>query len=250
MPHRPPTDPTAPASPAGAVGQADSFDIVVDGRPAPYGLRLGRAAVVVVDMQNDFVSPGGSVEASGGDVTLVAALVEPIAHVLEAARGRGIPVVYLQHCYRPDLADLGPERGKNALIHRAARVGLPTEAPDGSPSRVLVRDTWSTRIVDRLAPRDGELVIPKTRFSGFHGTTLDEDLRRLGVRDLILTGCTTSVCVEATLRDAMARDYRALLLTDCVDEPQGRAHHDSTVALVESSLGWTAESADLCRALA
>ncbi|WP_062214863.1 isochorismatase family protein [Streptomyces sp. NBRC 109706] len=115
--------------------------------------------------------------------------------------------------------------------------------------RVLVHDTWNTMIVDRLTPVGGDHVLRKNRFSGFHDRALDATLRRLGVNDLIVTGCTTSVCVESTVRDAMFRDYRPLVLTDCVAEPQGRRHHDSTVALVENSFGWTAASEDLLAAL-
>ncbi|WP_199742222.1 cysteine hydrolase family protein [Streptomyces triticirhizae] len=223
--------------------------LTVVGRPEPFVLRPSRAAVVVVDMQNDFVSPGGAVEASGADVSAVAATVEPIARVLTAARRQGLRVVYLQHGYRPDLSDLGSELSKNRLIHLAARVGQPVSAPDGTEGRVLVHDTWNTRIVDRLAPLAGDLVVRKSRFSGFHNTTLDDQLRQLGIEDLIMTGCTTSICVESTIRDAMFRDYRPLLLTDCVAEPQGRNYHDATVGLVESSLGWTAESTALLDAM-
>ncbi|UED83339.1 cysteine hydrolase family protein [Streptomyces profundus] len=221
--------------------------ITVPGRPEPYALTPARAAVLVVDMQNDFASPGGGIDVGGGDPSVVGAIVEPIAEVLAKARHAGIPVLHLQHGYRPDLADLGPEGSKNRLVHAA--VGQPVPAPDGTEGRVLVHDTWNTRIVDRLTPVEGDHVLRKNRFSGFHDTALDATLRRLGVDDLIVTGCTTSVCVESTVRDAMFRDYRSLVLTDCVAEPQGRRHHDSTVALVENSFGWTARSEDLLGAL-
>jgi ureidoacrylate peracid hydrolase len=125
-------------------------------------------------------------------------------------------------------------------------VGQHVTAPDGSPSRVLVRDTWNSEIVDELKPHSDDIVLYKTRFSGFYKTGLDERLRELGVKHLIITGCTTSICVESTVRDAMFRDYLCVLLDDCMNEPIGnqlvRSNHAASLLSTEVLLGWVSSS--------
>jgi ureidoacrylate peracid hydrolase len=128
----------------------------------------------------------------------------------------------------------------------ALGVGQPVDAPDGTRGRVLVRDTWNTKIIDELAPHPGDLVIAKHRYSGFFETDLDEELQRRGITSLIFNGSPTSVCVESTLRDAFYRDYQCLLLTDCCAEAigsdQDRTNHDATLTVIEALFGWTTES--------
>jgi ureidoacrylate peracid hydrolase len=132
-------------------------------------------------------------------------------------------------------------------------VGSVVTAPDGRQSRVLVRDTWSTDIVAELTPEPTDTSLYKHRFSGFFETELDGVLQRLGVRHLVVTGCTTSICVESTIRDAMFRDYSCVLLEDCTGEPIGyglpRSNHDASLLSIQVLLGWTASSKDFLDAL-
>ena len=162
-------------------------------------------------------------------------------------------MVYLKMAFQPDLSDAGLPDAPNWLKHRPLRVGETVTAPDGAESRILIRDTWNTDIVDELAPNPDDLVVYKHRFSGFYETDLDAALTRLGIKSLIFTGCTTSVCVESTLRDAMFRDYHCLLLEDCTAEPVGgdlpRTNHDASLLVVQALFGWTARSDDLLAAL-
>jgi ureidoacrylate peracid hydrolase len=155
--------------------------------------------------------------------------------------------------FRPDLSDAGPPDAPTWLKHLPLGVGDTVTAPDGGESRVLVRDTWNTDIVDELAPEPGDIVLYKHRYSGFYGTDLDCKLRHLGIQTLIFTGATTSVCVESTLRDAMFRDYHCLLLEDCTAEPVGndlpRTNHDASVLVVQVLFGRTARFVDLLSAL-
>ena len=134
-----------------------------------------------------------------------------------------------------------------------AQIRRAINAPDGTKSRVLIRDTWNTEIVSELRPGPDEEVVYKHRFSGFFETELDTLLRSLGATDLIFTGCTTSVCVESTVRDAMFRDYRCLLLEDCTAEPIGdgltRSNHDASLLVIEALFGWVSNSADVIAAL-
>jgi ureidoacrylate peracid hydrolase len=160
-------------------------------------------------------------EGAGIDISGIAAAAEATRSALEATRAADIPVVYLKMEHAPDLSDVGPEDGPHWIKHSRLRVGDEVVAPDESPSRILVRDTWNTQILDSLAPEPGDVVVSKHRFSGFFETDLDKVLRGLGAKYLLVTGCTTSVCVEATVRDAMYRDYTCIVLEDCTAEPIG-----------------------------
>ena len=114
--------------------------------------------------------------------------------------------------------------------------------------RTLIRDTWNTQILDSLTPEPGDHVVSKHRYSGFFETELDDVLRGLGAKYLIVTGCTTSICVESTVRDAMFRDYSCLVLEDCTAEPIGT--HESSLKVIETLFGWVTTSAAVCQALA
>src|SRR4029079_9706816 len=117
-------------------------------------------------------------------------------------------------------SDIGKPDSPNRIKHEMFGVGRGSH-PNHADGRILVRDTWNTAIIDELTPELGDIIVSKQRFSGFHGTDLDTVLRTIGARTLVVTGCTTSLCVESTLRDAFFRDYRPLLLADCTAEPLG-----------------------------
>jgi ureidoacrylate peracid hydrolase len=227
--------------------------VTIEARPQPITIDTSTTAVIVVDMQNDFGSKGGMFERAGIDITGIQKAVAPTARVLDVARKSGIKVIYLKMAYRPDLSDLGAEDSVNRVRHLALGVGQHVSAPDGAPSRVLVRDTWNSDILDELKPHGGDVVLYKTRFSGFYKTDLDDRLRELGAKHLIITGCTTSICVESTVRDAMFRDYLCVLLADCMNEPIGitlaRSNHDASLLSSEVSLGWVSDSNQLVKAL-
>lgn len=227
--------------------------ITIDAKPQPIALDTAATAVIVVDMQNDFGSKGGMFDRAGIDISGIQKAVAPTARVLDAARRSGIAVFYLKMAYLPDLSDLGAADSVNRVRHLQLGVGQQVSAPDGTPSRVLVRDTWSSEIVDELEPHDGDVVLYKTRFSGFYKTDLDERLRALGVRHLVITGCTTSICVESTVRDAMFRDYLCVLLADCMSEPIGnglaRSNHEASLLSTEVLLGWTSDSERFVKSL-
>ena len=226
---------------------------VIQARPQPITIDPARTAVVVVDMQNDFGSKGGMFDRAGIDISDIQRAVAPTARVLDAARKAGMGIVYLKMAYQPDLSDLGPPESVNRVRHIRLGVGQPMAAPDGSASRVLIRDTWNSDILGELKPHAGDIVIYKTRFSGFYMTDLDEILHRRGITTLIVTGCTTSICVESTVRDAMFRDYLCVLLADCMSEPIGhglpRSNHEASLLSTEVLLGWVSDSSQFLQAL-
>jgi ureidoacrylate peracid hydrolase len=227
--------------------------IAIKAKPEPITIEPSKTAVVVVDMQNDFGAEGGMFEQAGIDISGIQATVTPISRVLAAARRNGIKVVYLKMGFRSDLSDAGLPDSPNWLKHLPLRVGETVVAPDGSESRVLIRDCWSTDILDELAPEEEDVVLYKHRYSGFFETDLDAVLRKDAIDSLIFTGCTTSVCVESTIRDAMFRDYHCLLLEDCTAEPVGndlpRTNHDASLLTIQVLFGRTARADDLLTAL-
>jgi len=228
--------------------------VEIAARPAPIAIDPAQTAVIVVDMQNDFGSPGGMFDRARIDLSAFKRAVGPTARVLSAARDAGISVVYLKMAFRPDLSDLGPPGAPNRERHlQVFHVGETVRAPDRSESRILIRDTWNTDIVPELEPQPGDIVLYKHRFSGFYETELDRVLKSRGVRYLIMTGCTTSVCVESTIRDAMFRDYACVLLADCTGEPIGadlaRSNHEASLLSVEALLGWVSDADTVVRAL-
>jgi ureidoacrylate peracid hydrolase len=232
---------------------APSRSLVIDARPAPLTIDLAQSAVLVIDMQNDFGAVGGMFDRVGIDLAVIQKAVEPTRRVVAAARKAGVPIVYLKMAHRPDLSDTGGPGSPHWFRHERLSVGKTVTAPDGKPSRILIDGTWNTEILPELAAQPGDTVVTKHRYSGFFGTNLDARLRDLGVRDLIVTGCTTSICVESTIRDAMYLDYRCLLLEDCTGQPAFPdapfSTHEASVIAIEKIFGWVSNSETLIKEL-
>ncbi len=224
-------------------------------RACPTDLVFGveNSAVLVVDMQNDFGSEGGMFQLAGIDISAIQRAVNPTRDVIQAARAKGMQIVYLKMAFKADLSDAGPIDSPNFARHQRMSVGKTVQAPDGSESRILIRDTWNTEILESLAPEAQDVVLYKHRFSGFFETDLDEMLKKLAIKHLFVTGCTTSICVESTIRDAMFRDYQCILLEDCTAEPIGdgltRSNHDASLLTIQVLLGWTSTSEQFIAAL-
>src|SRR5260221_429303 len=227
--------------------------LTLGAKPAPISIDTTKTAVLVIDMTNDFGSKGGMFDRAGIDISIIQQAVPPTAKVLESSRTSGIKIVYLKMAYRPNLSDMGPVDSPNWRVHHGNRVGAVVRAPDGAESRIAIRDTWNTKVIDALKPQAGDIEIYKTRFSGFYQTDLDKTLKRLGARYLIVTGCTTSVCVESTIRDATFRDYSPILLADCSAEPIGnglpRSNHEASLLTIGKCLGWVSSSQEYVQAL-
>jgi ureidoacrylate peracid hydrolase len=220
--------------------------LILEAKPEPITVNSAETAVIVVDMQNDFCSKGGMFDRAGIDLLQIQKAVATTRKVLFAAREAGIRIIYLKMGFQADLSDLGDTGSANRVRHLQLGVGQPCIASDGRQGRFLIRDTWNTDVIHELRPQLGDVVLYKHRFSGFYQTELDDILRSLGIINLIFTGCTTSVCVDSTIRDAMFRDYRCILLADCVAEPIGselpRSNHEASVLTIQTVLGWVSDS--------
>jgi ureidoacrylate peracid hydrolase len=218
----------------------------LDTCPEPLEIDVARTAVVVVDMQNAFASPGGMLDLAGVDISGANEVVGRIGELLEATRAAGMQVVYLQTGYKPDLSNGGGAASPNprketALCLMRARPEL--------KGQLLVEGTWDFQIVEPLAPRDADVVVLKTRYSGFAGTQLDSVLRAREIRYLVFVGIATNVCVESTLRDAYFHEYWPVLVTDGALQAGPREAHTATVFNVESFFGWTIDTRSLIEAL-
>lgn len=227
--------------------------VTISATPGDFQCSSENSAVLVIDMQNDFGSEGGMFHRAGIDISAIQLAVKPTGDVIRAARANGVQIIYLKMAFKADLSDAGPIDSPNFARHQHMAVGQTVRAPDGSESRILIRDTWSTEILESLTPEAQDVVLYKHRFSGFFETDLDKVLKELGIKNLIVTGCTTSICVESTIRDAMFRDYRCILLADCSAEPIGnelaRSNHDASLLTIQVLLGWTSTSERFIAAL-
>jgi nicotinamidase-related amidase len=180
----------------------------IEAEPAPLEVDFGRTALIIIDMQRDFLEPGGFGEALGNDVSRLKAAVGPCRAVLAAARKAGILVIHTREGHRPDLADAPPhkvERGDPAL-----RVGA-----RGPMGRILVRGEPGHDIVPELYPVAGEPVIDKPGKGAFYQTDLELMLRNRGIDTLFVGGVTTEVCVNTTVREANDRGFRCIVIADC-----------------------------------
>ena len=214
----------------------------LDAKPNPLEVDFKKSAIIVVDMQNAFASKGGMLDIAAVDITDASRVIGTIRSVLNAAREHGVAVVYLRMAYKPDLSDSGGPHSPN--FHKELGMTLMCSRPE-LKGKVLTEGTWDAEIVDELAPQPGDLIITKTRYSGFAGTPLDSQLRMRGIQYLFFAGIATNVCVESTLRDAYFHDYWPILLRDAAMPAGPPAAHDATIFNIESFFGWTITSKEL-----
>ncbi|SFP15760.1 Nicotinamidase-related amidase [Variovorax sp. OK605] len=212
--------------------------------PFPYEFDVARTALVLIDMQRDFIEPGGFGETLGNDVSLLEAIVPATQRALRAWRRAGGLVVHTREAHAADLSDCPPakrNRGNPTL-----RIG-----DEGPMGRILVTGEPGNQIIDALAPVDGEVVIDKPGKGAFYATGLHDLLRQRGITHLLFGGVTTEVCVQTSMREANDRGYDSLLLEDCTESyfPAFKAATLDMVRAQGGIVGWTAPSAALLNAL-
>jgi len=211
--------------------------IRIEAEPGALEVELGRTALVIIDMQRDFLEPGGFGEALGNDVKLLARAVAPCRRLLKAARDAKMLVIHTREGHRADLADAPP--AKIARGEEGKRIG-----DKGPMGRILVRGEPGHEIVSGLTPRAGEPVIDKPGKGAFFATDLHAVLANRAIENLIVCGVTTEVCVHTTVREANDRGYRCIVPADACASyfPE---FHDSALRMIRAQggiFGWTSDT--------
>jgi nicotinamidase-related amidase len=216
----------------------------IKAEPYAFDLEPARVALVIIDMQRDFLEPGGFGAALGNDVSQLRRAIGPTRRLLEASRAANIFVVHTREGHRPDLADLPPAKAARGRF----KVGIGDRGPMG---RILVRGEAGHDIIPELAPLPGEPVVDKPGKGAFHATDLDALLKNRGITQLLVCGVTTEVCVNTTVREANDRGYDCLVLEDCTGSYFAEFHLMGLrmIAAQGGIFGWVGESSSVVAAL-
>ena len=211
--------------------------VTIPAEPHPVTIELAETALVVIDMQRDFLYPGGFGAFLGNDVTLLQRTIGPIQQVLAAARAAVMLIIHTREGHKPDLSDCPP--AKRDRWPAGTRIGDP-----GPMGRILIRGEKGHDIIEEVAPLPNEIVLDKPGKGSFYATNLDEILRERGIRNLLITGVTTDVCCSATVIGANDRGYNAIVLSDCVASysPERHAATLATISAQGGIFGWVTES--------
>jgi nicotinamidase-related amidase len=205
---------------------------------------LSQLALVIIDMQRDFLEPGGFGEMLGNDVTQLGSIVPTLEELLDFCRQKGLTIIHTLEGHQPDLSDCPPskrKRGKGSL----------TIGDEGPMGRILIRGEPGNAIIPELAPIAGEIVIPKPGKGAFYATELQAILQKRGITHLLFTGVTTEVCVQTTMREANDRGYECLLVEDCTASyfPKFK---QATLGMIRAQggiIGWTSSAQNVQKAL-
>jgi biuret amidohydrolase len=217
---------------------------VIQAEPFPLEIDPATTALVIIDMQRDFVLPGGFGEKLGNDTSLLLAAVEPCQRVLDAARKKGMLVIHTREGHRPDLTDCPP-----AKLTRGGKTFIGTQGPMG---RILVRGEQGHDIIHQLYPTPGEPVIDKPGKGSFHATDLHQILLDRRVKTLVVCGVTLEVCVHTTVREANDRGYECVVLSDCVASyfPEFQRVGLEMIKAQGGIFGWVSDSKKFVAAIA
>jgi biuret amidohydrolase len=213
-------------------------------KPYPYTFDLASTALVVIDMQRDFIEPGGFGEALGNDVSLLAAIVPTVRRLLDACRGAGMTIIHTREAHRPDLADCPP--AKSLRGNSNLRIG-----DFGPMGRILVAGEPGNDILPAVAPLAGEIVIDKPGKGAFYATALGEILRLKGITHLLFAGVTTEVCVQTSMREANDRGYDCLVVEDATESyfPEFKRATLEMIRAQGAIVGWSATCDEVASAL-
>jgi ureidoacrylate peracid hydrolase len=220
--------------------------IFIEAEPEPVGIDFEKTAILVVDMQNAFVSRGGYFDAAGIDISAAKKIVHPCQKIIFAGRETGIKIVYLQMGYSQDLSDTRSPASPSFIKRKVP--SLLKQRPE-LRDKLYLYGTWGAEIIEELKPRQGDVIIMKQRHDGFIETNLDHTLRTFGIKYLLFIGTATNICVESTLRHAFSLDYFSILVSDAVSQMGPRITHEATIFNVQSTFGWVTSSERLLRAM-
>jgi biuret amidohydrolase len=218
--------------------------IEVSAQPFAFRFDPARTALVVIDMQRDFLEPGGFGETLGNDLTPVVEIIPTVAALIQTFRDKGWTILHTRESHAPDLSDCPPAKRARGLP--SMRIG-----DDGPMGRILVRGEPGNAIVDACAPAEGEIVVDKPGKGMFHATDVGAILAERGVTHLVFAGVTTEVCVQTSMREANDRGYECLLIEDATASyfPAFKAATLDMIRAQGAIVGWTAPLAALKQAI-
>jgi len=221
-------------------------EIVIRAEPEPIQIEPSKAAVIVVDMQNAFITPGGYFDLAGHDLSGAQKIIGPCKDILRLARERGLKIIYLQMGCNPDLSDAGRPDSPHRLKSRVLK--WIHQHPEWK-EKLYIYGTWGAEIIEELEPQQGDILIKKQKYDGFIGTNLDMILRTYEIKHLFFIGVATNICVESTLRHAFFLDYFPILVSDAVTQAGPGLIQEATILNVRSTFGWVTTSENLLTTL-
>ncbi|QOD12136.1 pyrimidine utilization protein B [Psychrobacter sp. 28M-43] len=215
---------------------------VLESLPEPIKLDPSQTALIVVDMQNAYASQGGYLDLAGFDVTATKPVIDKIKQAVDIAHQSGIQVIYFRNGWDNKYVEAGGSGSPNYHKSNALKTMRKNPEIEGT---LLAKGGWDYELVDELSTAPQDIVIDKPRYSGFANTNFDSVLRSRGIRNLLLTGIATNVCVESTLRDGFFLEYFGVLLDDACYQAGPVEAHDATLYNVKTFFGWVSDVASM-----
>lgn len=221
--------------------------ITLNARPEAIPLTPAQSALIVVDMQNAYATQGGYLDLAGFDVSATAPVIAKIKTAVAAARAAGMQIIWFQNGWDDQYVEAGGPGSPNWYKSNALKTMRKRPELQGT---LLAKGTWDYQLVDELVPQEGDIVLPKPRYSGFFNTPLDSILRSRGIRHLVFTGIATNVCVESTLRDGFFLEYFGIVLEDATHQAGPAFAQQAALFNIETFFGWVSDVDTFCAALA
>ncbi|VVK47297.1 Peroxyureidoacrylate/ureidoacrylate amidohydrolase RutB [Klebsiella variicola] len=220
--------------------------ITLPARPESLTFAPQQSALIVVDMQNAYASQGGYLDLAGFDVSATRPVIDNINTAVAAARAAGMLIIWFQNGWDDQYVEAGGPGSPN--YHKSNALKTMRQRPE-LQGKLLAKGGWDYQLVDELTPQEGDIVLPKPRYSGFFNTPLDSILRSRGIRHLVFTGIATNVCVESTLRDGFFLEYFGIVLEDATHQAGPALAQQAALFNIETFFGWVSDVESFCHAL-
>ncbi|EPQ2751044.1 pyrimidine utilization protein B [Klebsiella variicola] len=220
--------------------------ITLPARPESLTFAPQQSALIVVDMQNAYASQGGYLDLAGFDVSATRPVIDNINTAVAAARATGMLIIWFQNGWDDQYVEAGGPGSPN--YHKSNALKTMRQRPE-LQGKLLAKGGWDYQLVDELTPQEGDIVLPKPRYSGFFNTPLDSILRSRGIRHLVFTGIATNVCVESTLRDGFFLEYFGIVLKDATHQAGPAFAQQAALFNIETFFGWVSDVESFCHAL-